>query len=87
MRLASADTSSTNLIAIAGGPPNTNKTEYWDGSSWAEVADLSTARHALGGAGTSTSALAFGGEPPGAPDTNATEEWTQAVAAVTFTSS
>ena len=32
---------------IFGGqltPPVTAKTEFWDGSSWTEVADLSTAR-------------------------------------------
>ena len=78
MRLASADTSASDLIAIAGGPPNTANTESYNGTSWTEVNNLSTARHALGGAGTSSSALAFGGEPPGSPDTNATEEWTAA---------
>ena len=75
MRLASADTSASDLIAIAGGPPNTSNTENYNGTSWTEVNNLSTARHALGGSGVATSALAFGGEPPGSPDTNATEEW------------
>jgi hypothetical protein len=75
MRLASADTSASDLIAIAGGPPNTSNTENFDGTSWTEVNNLATARHALGGSGVATSALAFGGEPPGSPDTNATEEW------------
>ena len=49
-------------------PPLTAKTESWDGSSWTEVADVSTARN--GGAGTpgtsSTSSktlLAGGGTP------------------------
>jgi hypothetical protein len=40
---------------------------------WVEVADLATARKVLAGAGTSTNALAFGGEAP--PVTAATEEW------------
>ena len=48
-------------------------TEEWNGSSWTEVADLSTARQALGGNGTTTSALAFGGE--GTAITAETEEW------------
>jgi hypothetical protein len=87
MRLASADTSASDLIAIAGGPPNTANTESYNGTSWTEVNNLSTARHALGGAGTSSSALAFGGEPPGSPDTNATEEFTVNLGNFTITSS
>ena len=48
------------------------KTELWNGSSWAETTDLSTARRNLAGTGTQASALAFGGSP----DTASTEEWT-----------
>jgi hypothetical protein len=45
-----------------------------------------TARNSLGGAGTQTAALAFGGGVPAPPTgTNATEEWTGAGAAVTKT--
>jgi hypothetical protein len=36
---------------------------------------LNTARAGLYGAGTQTAALAFGGNTPGAPTTNATEEY------------
>jgi hypothetical protein len=37
-------------------------TESWNGTSWTDVADLNTARTALGGTGTdNTSALGYGG--------------------------
>jgi hypothetical protein len=88
-RLASADTAQTFVIAFGGveNPPNSAKTESWNGTSWTERADLSTARHALGGTGIGSSALAVGGEPPSAPDTNATEEWTAPLANKTITAS
>ena len=60
--------------------------EQWDGTSWTEVADLSTAR-GIGASGITASAadgFVAGGTPG---PTNATEEWTLASAAVTFTSS
>ena len=52
-------------------------TEDYDGTSWTEVADLSTARYKLGGAGsTGGSGLAVGGTAsPGVQ--SAVEEWTQ----------
>jgi len=67
----------TNTAALAfggnsPGPTTQDLTEEWNGASWAEVGDLSTARQQLSGAGTSTAALAFGGTPP---VTGATEEW------------
>jgi hypothetical protein len=43
-------------------------TESWDGTSWTEVADLSTARNGVGSSGTTLSALAFGGEDPALPN-------------------
>jgi hypothetical protein len=55
-------------------PANTNITLNYDGTNWSTTASLSTARVALGGAGTSTSGLAFGGDGP--PQTAATEEFT-----------
>ena len=36
--------------------------ELWNGTNWTEVNDLNTATQGPGGAGTSTAALAFGGE-------------------------
>ena len=47
----------------APAPTATAITESYNGSSWTEVADLNTARAYLGGSGTQTSALGFGGEP------------------------
>jgi hypothetical protein len=41
--------------------------------AWATGNNMNTARHALGGAGTQTAALAFGGSVP--PVTGATEEY------------
>ena len=35
--------------------------ELWNGSSWTEVNDLNTARYSAAAAGTSTSAIFFGG--------------------------
>ena len=49
-------------------------TEDYNGVSWSEVADLSTARSGVGNNnGTLTASLAIGGDTPGA--TAATEEW------------
>ena len=52
-------------------------TESFDGTSWSEVADLSTARReagsTVGSAATSSLAAYFGGKAPSA--SNATEEW------------
>ena len=52
-------------------------TESWDGSSWTEVADLSTGR-AQNAPGTQSpigASITFGGYTGTAPS-NATEEWT-----------
>jgi len=65
--------SSTTALAFGGTPPNTGKTEDWNGASWSEVADLNVARNVLGGVGAGTSSsLAFGGTPPVGGQT---EEW------------
>jgi hypothetical protein len=52
-------------------------TEEYDGSTWTSVNSLNTTRNVLGGAGTNTLALAFGGNT-GTAYTAATEEWTGA---------
>jgi hypothetical protein len=52
-----------------------NVTELWNGTSWTEVNDLNGAKRQLAGAGTSTSALAFGGETPTEANTAETETW------------
>jgi hypothetical protein len=60
-------------VDLGGGiyaPTATNVTEHYDGSAWTSGGNMATARLGLAGAGTQTSALAFGGNN-GAP-TNAT---------------
>ena len=57
-----------------GSPKRSAKTEEYDGSSWTESGDLSTGRNALGGAGTQTAGLAFGGYD-GSNHQNSTEEY------------
>ena len=54
-----------------------NNTETWNGSSWSEVANLSEAREEIGGAGTSTSAVGFAGNPSTATTTAATAATSQ----------
>ena len=51
--------------------PTSAETQTYDGSSWTEVNDLNNSRRLLGGAGTTTSAIAMGGytQPPGADGT------------------
>ena len=71
--MGAAGTSNTSALVFGGGPPSTGNTEEWNGSSWAEVANLSVARRQLGGAGTVDAALAFGGDVP--PNSASTEEW------------
>ena len=64
-------------------------TESWNGTSWTEVADLSTARYGLGGQGaTSKSGLAFAGNTPASDPAGvtSTEEWTIPEALKTLTS-
>ena len=79
---ASAGTSSTDGLIVTGstGPASgVNNCEHWDGSSWTEVNDTSTAvrTSGRGPVGTSTSTLKFGGFANPAT-TNATEEFTAA---------
>ena len=64
-----------SALAFAGeAPPGVVAvTEDWNGASWSEVADLSTARDQLAGNGTLTSALASGGNT--GSTSAATEEW------------
>lgn len=81
---ATSGTSTAGLI-FGGGylSPSPNYalvayTESWNGSGWTETADLNSARgYGMGGAGTQTSALAFGGNIPPSPPTTliATESW------------
>ena len=72
------------LRLFGGGPPNTGKTETWNGTNWTEENDMSSVRGQGAGAGTTTAAVAFGGEGPGGTSA-ATEEWNGAGAGVTRT--
>ena len=78
-REAMANYIGTQTLALCAGgdEPPVASVEYWDGSSWTEIADLSGARRAFGGAGSTTSGIVYGGYPPSVPPhSNATEEWT-----------
>ena len=85
-----AVTDTSNAIFFGGSTnPGTAlkaQTEYWDGTTWTEVADLGTARTYLNGSGTYGSALCMGGGPGTAGGT-ATEEWTFTHAIKTVTTS
>jgi hypothetical protein len=68
------------LLLYGGGysPPGTSSanTEFWNGTTWTEVADLATARQYLVSAqnASSSAGLLSGGNPPPASST-ASEEW------------
>ena len=64
-QLSGSGAAQTAALAF-GGYVDTDYTpsnicESYDGTSWTEVGDLNTARRYAGGAGTSTSTIAFGG--------------------------
>jgi len=70
---------STDALGFGGGYPTTTaNTESWNGSTWTEQNNLGTTRRNLTGVGTSSAALAVGGEPPIMTNT---EEWTTTPAA------
>jgi hypothetical protein len=69
---------------VVTGTAYTGATEEYDGTTWTtSPGSLNTARVFLGGAGTQTAALAFGGTTPTV--TGATEEWTGAGSPLTVT--
>ena len=64
----------TEALAFGGTtPPYSAVTEEYNGSTWTNSTNLSTARYALAGAGIQTAALAFGGTTT--TPTSATEEY------------
>ena len=79
----------TSTIYFGGNSPPTTEltaTESYDGTSWTtSPASLATARRGLGGAGTGTLALAFGGYT--GSDTTATEEYSDVATVKTITTS
>ena len=73
---------------VAGGtgtPGTTTATEHYDGTSWTTAAVIATARAKLGGAGTQSLGLIFGGGPDSG--LSATEEYTDAGVIKTLTTS
>mgnify|MGYP005821898991 CR=1 FL=1 len=73
----SSATRATQGASLAFGGTSTathDVTESYNGSTWTEVADLNTAAYSRGGAGITTSAIAYGGLPPGGATANA-ETW------------
>ena len=66
---------------VMGGSPNLANTEYYDGSSWSEQADLSLGRYINYGSSGDTVAqgMVFGGNAPTplGSRTTSTEEWSQ----------
>ena len=68
--LTGANQATQTAGLIFSGHPALTTTETYDGSSWTEVADLSTGRKEAGGAGTQTAALCISGN-----DTINVESW------------
>ena len=81
---ASRDESKTAMIVFGGIIPGPNaltaNTIQYNGTTWSSLAPLGTAKRRIGGVGTQSSALAFGGLAPSV--TAATEEWTGPTPAV-----
>ena len=84
--LAGSGASSTAMLAFGGNATAVLSTESWNGTSWTEIGDLATGRRELGGStnGTNLVALAFAGASAPGGVQNATEEFTQALATVSF---
>jgi hypothetical protein len=59
-----------------GSPAALTQTEFWNGSSWTEVADLAAGRSRLKGGGSTTAAFAVGAYPN--TNNTATEEFSAA---------
>ena len=78
---------STSAIHFGGTSPSTSaNTEQYDGTSWTEGANLPAAKHNMGSVGTSSeNALSITGYTTA--NVTTVEEWSQTLAAVTFTSS
>ena len=84
---AGPQTGNTAALKFGGEthPGKTVNTELYDGSTWTEVANIANGRRSFGGAGTTASALFFGGEPPSGA--GLTEEWSVTPSIKTFTAS
>ena len=78
----------TSAIIFGGpnGPPYTGATEYYNGTSWTELADLSTGRGYSAGGGTAVAGLCMAGSDNSGA-TAVTEEWNASNAVLTVTTS
>jgi len=74
-QLGQSGAGTRDAALVAGGEPDTGKTEEYNGTAWTEVADLNTARRNNATVGANTeAALSFAGfTPPGAYALN--EQW------------
>ena len=81
----------TNGIGAGGiiGPPGAQSGVCcaYNGTSWSEVAELTTARIGTSGNGSGTSGFVAGGESASSPKVTTTEEWTVNLANKTITAS
>ena len=75
----------TSALCIGGDDPSadTAKNEFWNGTSWTELADLSAAKSNNSGSGSAAGGLSIGG----APALSITEEWTPSSVVSTITTS
>jgi hypothetical protein len=78
---SSSGTLTASLTAAGITTVNLSASESYNGTSWTNTTSMTTARDGLGGAGTQTVGLAFGGQPPSS-GLNATEEFTGAFLSV-----
>ena len=62
---SSTNTPGSGSALNFGGHSTVTATEGYDGTAWSTRPSLGTGREALGGAGTSSAALAYGGRNPG----------------------
>jgi hypothetical protein len=74
---AGTQTAALGFLGNASGPADTTSSESWNGSAWTATPSANTARTlVLGAFGTSTAAVAVGGnKPPGGAQSNDVEEW------------
>ena len=68
------------------GPTNITSYFLWDDTAWTTLPNMAVGGE-KGGAGIVTAALAFGGNSTGVPSSTVTEEYTEAAATKTFTTS
>ena len=75
-------------LSTGGDPPASATNELWNGTSWTEIADLSTARGASGTCNTSaTATFVAGGRNASSAKVATTEEFTVDLANKTITTS